>query len=675
MSDLRALLEAPWLILTGWSVVLSLWYTAMAALALAAWRILWGGRSTSRAQYRAALVSLGAALVLSLAAPAVLTFAARPAATPPTTAPGSTTATDARPAMTSRAASQATTGLSEVRSGTSTPRSDLAVPAFGLGLLGVLWLIGVVTGLVRLLGGWTVAGRLGARAALVDEGPVRETFDHVRDQTHAGHARLAVSLEVEAPVAIGVTSPTVVVPGHLLDHLPPDSLAPILAHELAHVARHDYAANLAQCVAEVLLFHSPATWWLGRRIREAREFCCDDSAVAVAGDRARYVEALTLVARLGALTGARPVLGMAGPRLITRVRRLLEGEPTVTMPYARTAVIATLGVLLAAAMPRPFTAASAQLSARLFAAGAQDGRPVPIGFPQRQEGSALRIQRVESTDTHVCGTFDVQNVSSVGVAQVRFVGVLSFSSGANRPVQIFESDVTHVTIAPGATAKLDVQLVDVSTALREAAGGHAQVFCAVREVVHDNRITWRSATPNASARTAEDAMGNRPPMPSLPRALVGHTSAIAAARMTLCMDEDGDEYSPGAQVAIRDEPGSAARCTRDGQWVEVDARTGEPLVGHAIPSEGVVTLELVVAGLPSVMSLKGTYGTVATMQLPDGQRWGFVPVRGSGGDVDVALHDLTTNPHRLVGTRSLSPGQTATFDDVEPALSLRLTGQ
>ena len=75
------------------------------------------------------------------------------------------------------------------------------------------------------------------------------------------------------------------------------------------------------------------------------------------------------------------------------------------------------------------------------------------------------------------------------------------------------------------------------------------------------------------------------------------------------------------------------------------------------------------------LSLKSTFGTVATMQLPGGQRWGFVPVRGTGGDVDVALHDLSTNPHRLVGTRRISPGQTISFDEVEPALSLRLAGQ
>ena len=143
-------------------------------------------------------------------------------------------------------------------------RWALRAPAAGLGLVGLLWFSGVAIGLVRLLGGWFVANRVGARAALIDGGPIRDTFEHMRGQTHVDHARLAVSLDVEAPVAMRVASPTVVVPRHLLDHLPPDVLAPILAHELSHVARRDYAVNLAQCVAEVLLFHSPATWWLRR---------------------------------------------------------------------------------------------------------------------------------------------------------------------------------------------------------------------------------------------------------------------------------------------------------------------------------------------------------------------------------------------------------------------------
>ena len=331
-----------------------------------------------------------------------------------------------------------------------------------------------------------------------------------------------MSLEVEAPVAIGTALPTVVVPGHFLDHLPPDSLAPILAHELEHVDRRDYAVNLAQCVAEALMFHSPATWWIGRRIREAREFCCDDSAVAVA-ERAlrRSTDARGASGRDG--RASRPVLGMAGPRLITRVRRLLEGEPAVNKPYARTAAIATLGVPLAAALPQSF---------------------------------------------------------------------------------------------------------------------------------------------DAAATTAEDAMGFSPP--SIPRALVGQTSAMATTRMTLCVDEKGAEYSPGAQVAIRDEPGKAARGTPVGQWVEVDSRTGDPLARNAGPTQDVVTLELVVAGLPTLMSLTGRYGTVAMVQLPGGQKWGFVPAAERCGDVRCRAARPLAEPVPSCGTRSRAPGRRSRLPTCSP---------
>src|SRR6185436_5573455 len=40
----------------------------------------------------------------------------------------------------------------------------------------------------------------------------------------------------------------------------------ILAHELAHIRRHDYLVNLLQTLVETVLFYHPAVWWLSRRI-------------------------------------------------------------------------------------------------------------------------------------------------------------------------------------------------------------------------------------------------------------------------------------------------------------------------------------------------------------------------------------------------------------------------
>lgn len=55
----------------------------------------------------------------------------------------------------------------------------------------------------------------------------------------------------------------------------PDHLEALLAHELAHVLRHDYAVNLLQSLLEIALFHHPGVWWLSRRICRERELACD----------------------------------------------------------------------------------------------------------------------------------------------------------------------------------------------------------------------------------------------------------------------------------------------------------------------------------------------------------------------------------------------------------------
>ena len=38
----------------------------------------------------------------------------------------------------------------------------------------------------------------------------------------------------------------------------------LIAHELAHVRRHDYLVNLLQSFVETLLFYHPAVWWVSR---------------------------------------------------------------------------------------------------------------------------------------------------------------------------------------------------------------------------------------------------------------------------------------------------------------------------------------------------------------------------------------------------------------------------
>ena len=102
------------------------------------------------------------------------------------------------------------------------------------------------------------------------------------------------------------------VPVAWVTEMPAEALEAVIAHELAHVRRLDLWVNLLQRVVETLFFYHPAVWWISRQLRQEREMCCDEMAVAATGERLAYVEALELVAR-ERLTGVRPALA-AGAR-------------------------------------------------------------------------------------------------------------------------------------------------------------------------------------------------------------------------------------------------------------------------------------------------------------------------------------------------------------------------
>jgi beta-lactamase regulating signal transducer with metallopeptidase domain len=140
--------------------------------------------------------------------------------------------------------------------------------------------------------------------------------------------RLAESVCVTVPMVVGYVRPMILLPASVLTGLSLTQLELLLAHELAHVRRHDWLINAMQVVVETLFFYHPAVWWLSSRIRNERELCCDDIALAVLGDRATYARMLLTVEEL---RDAKPVIAIAGPSLfaatggdlVHRVRRLL----------------------------------------------------------------------------------------------------------------------------------------------------------------------------------------------------------------------------------------------------------------------------------------------------------------------------------------------------------------
>ena len=138
--------------------------------------------------------------------------------------------------------------------------------------------------------------------------------------------RVVESAVVDAPILIGWLQPLVVLPLAAMAHMTAAQVEALVAHELAHIRRRDYAINLLQTIAEALLFFHPGVWWVSRRIRQEREHCCDDAAIAVAGEATAYAEALMALASWRERE-FQPSLGAAKGSLLLRIRRLLSVAP------------------------------------------------------------------------------------------------------------------------------------------------------------------------------------------------------------------------------------------------------------------------------------------------------------------------------------------------------------
>ncbi|WP_286271098.1 M56 family metallopeptidase [Thalassotalea hakodatensis] len=140
--------------------------------------------------------------------------------------------------------------------------------------------------------------------------------------------KLLIALHCDVPMAIGWLKPVVLIPAAMITGLTPAQLSMLMLHELAHIKRYDYLVNLLQTLIETLLFFHPAVRWISKQMRNEREYCSDDIAVALSGDALAYAHTLTDTASLchHHRHHAIPTMAMAasGGDLKKRVLRLVD---------------------------------------------------------------------------------------------------------------------------------------------------------------------------------------------------------------------------------------------------------------------------------------------------------------------------------------------------------------
>jgi beta-lactamase regulating signal transducer with metallopeptidase domain len=327
-------------------------------------------------------------------------------------------------------------------------RVEPALPVLVLG-----WMVGVCLLAVRLAGGWLSVQRMkGAGAGPADPALQAIVVRLTRTLHITRPIRLLQAASVDVPTVIGWLKPVVLLPIGALAGLSPLQIEAILAHELAHVRRHDYLVNLLQTLVETLLFYHPAVWWLSRRIRIEREHCCDDLAVRLCGDPVVYARAL---ADLEELRGAhaRLVLAASGGSLVERVRRLLATPPThagrgPAWLAASTALLLLLAIVAAPSGREPVHAAAATLDAPTL--DAPGDAPLGQGIPAPPAPPSP-----PAAPSAPAGSQASHEISRKGS------GTISWSSNGDRVVVNYEgsftvndTDTDIATLSPGAYVRI-----------------------------------------------------------------------------------------------------------------------------------------------------------------------------------------------------------------------------
>ena len=194
------------------------------------------------------------------------------------------------------------------------------------------------------------------RTQLVTDRELLRILDAIRVRIGCDR-RIALreSAEIAAPATIGWRRPVILLPPQWREWSEGERRV-VLAHEVAHVVRGDFAGWLFAQFSVVLHFYNPLVHWLARRLRIEQELAADAWGATAAGGSGTYLTTLASMALRqddrAANWAARPFLPARGT-LLRRIEMLRDRKLPQTFSFswpkqiALWSLLAMLGLFIA----------------------------------------------------------------------------------------------------------------------------------------------------------------------------------------------------------------------------------------------------------------------------------------------------------------------------------------
>jgi hypothetical protein len=195
--------------------------------------------------------------------------------------------------------------------------------------------------------------------------------------------RLVEHPDATAPMVVGLWRPTVVLPEGLAAELSDEELGMVLAHEAAHLRRHDALASLYLFACFALFFFHPGVWLARREWRLDREAACDEEAMQQTGAPVQAYAAMLVRVSSGAVRA--PSLALSAVPTYKTLQRRINDMKNSTNKQKGGTTWTVLAVLVAAGVV-PFALVQRKPN---FGAGVFETQAPQVKVSQERKGTGV----------------------------------------------------------------------------------------------------------------------------------------------------------------------------------------------------------------------------------------------------------------------------------------------
>lgn len=231
-----------------------------------------------------------------------------------------------------------------------TPRAPAPqTPPFDyVAVIQVAWMLGCLGFLA-----WTAFGLF--MVWLVVRSGKRSDLAESICQAAAPNIRILICPKLRVPAMAGIVRPAILLPGEALiwDRR---RLEMVVAHEAAHIRRHDWLWQVLGQIACSVHFFNPLAWVALKQLRKDSELACDDFVLGLGFDPDSYARTLLEIARNSRFQVANTV-GMARSADVegrlrsivddTKNRKWVSGRTVLSVVLSAIAIVTPLAIVKA----------------------------------------------------------------------------------------------------------------------------------------------------------------------------------------------------------------------------------------------------------------------------------------------------------------------------------------